>query len=329
MNITSVNEIDINGTILQDHRLCTEDPERRLPAVDAIFLGICVLGLVGNIIVFWNLCFRIPRNKYTVYIANLSIADTLMIVVVMMTLMVQIFKFFGLQPGFQVTCSFYVFVDTCYYSMVYVGKNILTAIRVERCISILFPLWHPTARPKKFSTIACAVLWLLGIVEGLLDVFVCDPRAYIKQQLACAAIEVTIFVSAVGICLPLMVISSATLLFKIGRTFRQQYPPKLYMVIIIAVIVFVVSVLPLNIPRFILFYRPTEPEPPDKLIFISQYWLVFNSTVNPYIYFLVGRKWNQTICCSLRDSLHRAFVVDTDSDHCLERQEDRSHVEAN
>ncbi|XP_077307094.1 proto-oncogene Mas-like [Lithobates pipiens] len=314
MNITRGNETDINDTILQDPRVCTEGPELRLPAVDAVFLGICVFGLVGNITVFWNLCFRIRRNKYTVYIANLCVADTLLLAVVMLTLVVQISNFFGSQPGFKVTCPFYKFVDVFYYSLIYSGKNILTAISVERCISVLSPIWYRTRRPEKFSTMTCAVLWFLGILEGLLDVFVCDPEAYIKHHPECAAVEVMIFVSAVGICLPLMVISSVTLLYKL-RTVSQDYPSRLYIVIIIAVIVFILSVLPLNIFRFLMFYRAMKTVPPIKLVFISQYWLVFNSTINPYIYFLVGRKWNQTICCSIKDSLQRAFMVDSDGIH--------------
>ncbi|XP_018419870.1 PREDICTED: proto-oncogene Mas-like [Nanorana parkeri] len=315
-NITSGNETDVNDTLLQDRRLCTEDHKLQLHAVDAVFLGICVFGLVGNIVVFWNLCFRIPRNKYTVYIANLSAADTLLIAVVALTLVAQISNMFGLSPAQEVACPFYQFVDTFYYSLVYSGKNILTAISVERCISALFPLWYHTHRPKKFSAAACAVLWCLGITEGLLDVFVCAPEAYIYQQPQCVAVEVSIFVSAIGICLPLMVISSVTLLLKVRRANHQEYPPRLYIIIIITVIVFILSVLPLNIFRFLTFFKAVKTEPPIKLIFLSQYWLVFNSTVNPYIYFLVGRNWNQTICCSIRDSLHRAFVVDSEEGDC-------------
>ncbi|KAM5148456.1 proto-oncogene Mas-like [Mantella aurantiaca] len=316
MNITNGTEDDFNDTILKDPRVCTEGPEQHLPAVDAIFFCICAFGLVGNVTVFWNLCFRIPRNKYTVYIVNLSAADTLLIAVVMVTLVVQISNFFGLRHGSEVMCPLYKFVDVFYYSLVYTGKKILTAISVERCTAVLFPMWHRTRRPKMFSTGACAALWLLGVTEGLLDVFVCVPEAFIKQQPQCAAVQVAIFVSAVGVCLPLMVISSATLLYKIRRASHQPHPYKLYIIILIAVIVFIVLVLPLNIFRILMFYRVLEIEVPVKLVFISQYWLVFSSTANPYIYFLIGRNGNQTICCSIRDSLHRAFMVDTDRGDC-------------
>ncbi|XP_073447426.1 proto-oncogene Mas-like [Aquarana catesbeiana] len=305
MNFTSGNETD-----KKDLWTCIGAPELLLPIVDGVFIGICVLGLVGNIIVFWNLCFRIQRNKYTVYIANLCVADTLLLSVVMLTLMVEISNFFGLHPGSKVTCPFYVFVDTLYYPLVYSGKNILTAISVERCISILFPIWYRTCRPKKFSTMACAVLWLLGILEGLLEVILCDPEAYTSQQAQCVTIEVMIFVSAIGICLPLMVISSVALLYKIRRTVGQEYSPKLYIIIIVAVIVFILSVLPLNIVRFLVFCNVLKTV---KLVFISQYWLVTNCVINPYIYFLVGKICNQTTCCSIKDSLQRAFVVETDT----------------
>ncbi|XP_077307183.1 proto-oncogene Mas-like [Lithobates pipiens] len=305
MNVTGGNTTD-----KKNPWTCVGVPELLLPAVDVVFLGICILGLLGNIIVFWNLCFRIRRNKYTVYIANLCVADTLLLTVVMFTLVVQISNFFGLHPGSKVTCPFYVFVDTLYYPLVYSGKNILTAISVERCISVLFPIWYRTRRPKKFTTMTCAVLWFLGILEGLLDVFVCDPEAYTSHQLQCVMTEVMIFVSAIGICLPLMVISSAALLHKIRRTVGQQYSPKLYIIIIIAVVVFILSVLPLNIIRFLVFYNVLKTV---KLVFISQYWLVTNCFINPYIYFIVGKICNRTTCCSIKDSLQRAFVVETDT----------------
>ncbi|XP_018419871.1 PREDICTED: mas-related G-protein coupled receptor member H-like [Nanorana parkeri] len=275
--------------------------------VFAFFLFASVVGLVGNLIVFWYLCFKIQRNKYTIYINNLSAADALLETVAVIILMVNINTFNGPNPEFNGKQSFVLSLTILYYAMIYTGMFLLTAISTERCVSALFPIWNTVRRPRHLSTIMCCFAWAIGSLESLLQHFVCGTENTGK----CLPIGVLNFVLAIGICLPLMVISSLILLIKIKRTFRQRYPPKLYIIIIVAAVVFTLSVLPLNTVRFLLYCNLTaDKNTLHKMVTVTEFWMIVNSAINPCIYFLVGRRWNRCTCYSIKDTLNRAFTVD-------------------
>ncbi|XP_073447425.1 proto-oncogene Mas-like [Aquarana catesbeiana] len=310
MIITSLKASNPNQTSEQDS---LRQEKNRIMILYAVFLFFSVIGLVGNLIVFSYLGFKIQRNKYTVYIMNLSLADAILETVAIITLIANIILATGSNTSTNGTILFILSLTVLYYAMIYTGMYLLTAISAERCISALFPIWNTVRRPRNLSTIMCCFAWALGGLESLLDNFVCGPNPPYGRTLKCVAIGVMDFTLAVGICLPLMVISTSILLIKIKKTFRQRYPPKLYIIIIVAAIMFTLSVLPLNTIRLLSFCRLVPPNLlPVKIFTPSEYWMIVNSAINPYIYFLVGKNWNQGTCCSIRDTLHRAFTVDID-----------------
>lgn len=306
MIITSLKASNPNQTSEQDS---VRQEKNGMMILYAVFLVFSVIGLVGNLIVFSYLGFKIQRNKYTVYIMNLSMADAILETVAIITLIANIIS----NTSNNEIKSFTLSLTVLYYAMIYTGMYLLTAISTERCISALFPIWNTVRRPRNLSTIMCCFAWALGGLESLLDNFVCGPNPPYGRTLKCVAIGVMDFTLAVGICLPLTVISTSILLIKIKTTFRQQYPPKLYIIIIVAAIMFTLSVLPLNTISLLLLCRLVPPNlVPVKAFIPSEYWVIVNSAINPYIYFLVGKIWNQGTCCSIRDTLHRAFTIDID-----------------
>ncbi|XP_072277287.1 mas-related G-protein coupled receptor member D-like [Pyxicephalus adspersus] len=308
MNITSLNASNQNYTLIEDSR---QDQDQKT-IVAVVFLVFSVIGVVGNITVFWFLCFKIQRNKYTVYIVNLSATDALLDSVAIMALIINIYIFQGPNPQFKGEASLNLALTILYYAMIYIGMYLLTSISTERCISVLFPIWNTVHRPRNLSTIMCCFAWALGSLESLLDNFVCGPEPWNEWKFNCLHIGVMNFVLAVGICLPLMIISSLILLIKIRKTFRQRYPPKLYIIIIVAAIMFTLSVLPLNTIRFLILCKLIPAKfLPISTVTPSEYWMIVNSALNPIIYVLIGRRWGQMTCFSIKDTLHRAFTLET------------------
>ncbi|XP_018424298.1 PREDICTED: mas-related G-protein coupled receptor member D-like [Nanorana parkeri] len=274
----------------------------------AVALCLCVVGLVGNVIVFWYLRFKIQRNKYTVYIMNLSAADALFLIFTMLLLMVQINRLIGTNPNFIGKENLYLSIEIFFDAMQYSGMFILTAVSMERCSAVLFPFWYQSHRPRNLSTIMCTALWILGCLESLLENLVCTTKAFKDQTVQCSAVQIVVFVLAIGICLPIMVISSFTLLAKVKRTFKQRYTPKLYIIIIIAVFVFILSVLPFNFLWFLMFFRLLPTDLTTASLFLAAVFsTVLNCTANPYIYFIVGKKWKQKSHYSIQEALQRAF----------------------
>ncbi|XP_073488811.1 mas-related G-protein coupled receptor member H-like [Aquarana catesbeiana] len=308
MNVTSMND-----TLDEPSSSYSEYSYIHFTIVAVVALCLCIVGLVGNVIVFWYLCFKIQRNKYTVYIMNLSVADALFIIFTTLLLMIQINTIIGKDRKFIGKKSLYLFIEIFYDIMQYSGMYILTAVSMERCSSVLFPFWYRSHRPRNLSTIICTALWILGSLESLLVNLVCTADALLEQTPQCSAVQIIVFILAIGICLPIMVISSFTLLIKVKRSLKQRYTPKLYIIILIAVLVFILSVLPFNFLSFLIYFKLT----PKGLVtvsffYVTTYCTVLNCTINPYIYFIVGRKWKQKTPHSIQEALQRAFREEDD-----------------
>eukprot|EP00079_Xenopus_tropicalis_P011018 XP_002936476.1 PREDICTED: mas-related G-protein coupled receptor member D-like [Xenopus tropicalis] len=279
----------------------------------AVAMGLCLIGIVGNLIVFWYLFFRIPRNKYTVYIINLAAADLLLLTVAAILMMVNINTLVGSNPDFEGNAGFYTFLEIIYDLSLYSGMYFLTAISMERCISVLFPLWYHNYRPKTLSVTMCICLWILGCSESLIENLSCTQEDFTNQTPVCTGVEIMTFTLSICICLPLMILSSFTLLIAIKKTFRNRYPPRLYIIIIAAVFIFILSVIPFNFLWFLMYFR-LLPSIQDTLglYFAGILTAALSSTANPYIYFIVGRLWKQKSSQSIHDTLHRAFKAEED-----------------
>ncbi|XP_069585026.1 proto-oncogene Mas-like [Ranitomeya imitator] len=276
-------------------------------------ISLCLIGLVGNIIVFWYLCFKIKRNKYTIYIINLSVADFIFLIFSIIVLIMFIYTLSSADPYFKGKESLYMFLEIFSDSAQYSGMFILTAISLERCLSVLFPFWYQCHRPENLSAIISGSVWLLGCAVGLIDNLVCTPEGFLSQSTECTVVQIMTFGLSVIICLPIMVISSFILLFKIKRTVRQQYPQKLYIIIIAAVFIFIISVIPINFVWFLMYFQLLKSDIETVgLFFASVFCTVLNSTIDPYIYFIVGKKWKQNSSHSLHEALQRAFRTEED-----------------
>ncbi|NXR00728.1 MAS protein, partial [Sagittarius serpentarius] len=114
----------------------------KLPYGLMVFAGVCIgisfCGLVGNGIVMWFLGFHMKQNPFTVYILNLAIAD--------FSLLLLFFLLILALLSLTAICSYlyiYFYIDfvfvvefLCHFFDLS-SLALLTAISVERCLSVL------------------------------------------------------------------------------------------------------------------------------------------------------------------------------------------------
>ncbi|XP_075782182.1 mas-related G-protein coupled receptor member H-like [Pelodiscus sinensis] len=268
--------------------------------IDSITLLLCLFGLVGNGIVLWFLSFCIKRNVFTVYILNLAAAD---------------FGFLLFLPGYLITSN-----AKQHFCVALEGKNLtntflvlslltysaslyfLTAISMERCMSVFFPIWHRRSRPTHLSAIICALLWALscllsGTVYSLCFV---DGTEYCLQR----------FLPVYGLnCLifaPIMVGSSLVLFIKLRRSLQFRHPGKLYVVILLTVFFFLVFAVPLSVQYFL---DLIEQSLTNEFSFLLA---SINSSINPVIYFIVGSYRQHRLRGCLLVALRAIFEEKTD-----------------
>ncbi|XP_075784919.1 mas-related G-protein coupled receptor member H-like [Pelodiscus sinensis] len=267
----------------------------------SITLIICLLGLVGNGMVLRFLGFHRKRNPFTVYVLNLAVADTGFLLFSLVYAVIYIAQYpFCDNPEFlYISFLFTMLILWTYSTSLY----LLTAISTERCVSVLCPIWYRCRRPRHLSAIVSALLWALPVPLCCSMSFFC--LLHINEN--CFTSILYVFILNVLIFSPIMVLSSLTLFIQMRWSSQRRPPSKLYVVILLTVLFFLLLTLPQSVTHF-LFYlgksRPTE---------MSYVLACASSSINPFIYFIVGSYRKRQFRGSLKLALQRVFEEQADS----------------
>uniref|UniRef100_A0A8C6YE60 G-protein coupled receptors family 1 profile domain-containing protein n=1 Tax=Naja naja TaxID=35670 RepID=A0A8C6YE60_NAJNA len=252
-------------------------------------------GVPLNGIVIWLLGFQIKRNPFTVLILNLAISDFGFLI---FAALYSMGNFIAAQ-SFRNLAIFYLF-DATYIN----GLFHLTVISIDRCVAVLFPMWYHYSRPKHLSLVVCALLWifsflLVGIGSNIQNLVFEDVPW-----------DFDLTVTAV-LCLPLSTTSTLILFIKICLKSQQVKRGNLLVTILITLLCFLILTLPLYIYLFSILFHGTNDTSHNFQSFL--YFILcacLNSSVNPVIYFLVGRKKQAQSRESIKAIFQRAFQED-------------------
>ncbi|KAK9402936.1 Mrgprh: Mas-related G-protein coupled receptor member H [Crotalus adamanteus] len=270
MNATADYLDDSTTRILPEHQIISNYFKNIIVSIGLI---ISCIGAPLNGIVIWLLGFQIKRNPFTVLILNLAIADFGFLIFMIISC---INIFIGFRQSGILQIIFYSLFNVTYIN----GLFLLTAISIDRCVSVLFPIWHRCSRPKYLSPAVCAILWifsffLLGISSILGDKTLYSPHLVVTAVL----------------CLPLITTSTVILFIKICLKSKQLKCGRILVMILITLFCFLILTLPLYISLPIIhFIQKWYLIDFIKLPFYFSLCASLNCSVNPVIYFLVGRK---------------------------------------
>uniref|UniRef100_A0A8C4UZ66 G-protein coupled receptors family 1 profile domain-containing protein n=1 Tax=Falco tinnunculus TaxID=100819 RepID=A0A8C4UZ66_FALTI len=267
-------------------------------AVDIVTLLICLCGLVGNGAVLWLLGFRIRRNPITVYILNLAVADFTFLLFMVTSGLLYIMENISCSTAVPLVYLRSLFLLSLFsYNM---GLYLLTAISIERCVSILCPLWYRCRRPQRLSAMVCALLWALSIAVIAAVTSLC----LLHEHEHCRMALISMYALNFLIFAPPMVISNVILFIKVLCGSQQRQPRRLYIVIFLTVLFFLMFGVPLSIWNFLQQFNYTV---------ICLLLASVNSSINPVIYVLVGSYGRFRFRGSVKVALQRVFEDRSDS----------------
>nr|XP_033775485.1 proto-oncogene Mas-like [Geotrypetes seraphini] len=293
----------INGTELNNSTMRTSISDF---IVVYFALAIALLGLVGNGLVLWVLFFRLRKTPFTVYILNLAVADFLLLLISMVVLLCIVC---GLWIQIEENLTITGFLLTAVY---YAGLLILTAISVERCLSLIFPFWYRCKRPKYQSSLASAIFWVVSILLTCMEYFGCNDEEYRKSDLKCDVIIISISTLILLVFSPAMVLSSLILFIKIWTKTWRRHSSTLYIVILVTVVIFILFTLPPRILSLLMYLDIVHVQN----FFVMYTWALFcnvvNSAANPFVYFFVGSMGKQGVGRSIQGVLQKVFKEDSD-----------------
>uniref|UniRef100_A0ABM5GCW0 Mas-related G-protein coupled receptor member H-like n=1 Tax=Pogona vitticeps TaxID=103695 RepID=A0ABM5GCW0_9SAUR len=240
--------------------------------------AIWISGLVGNGIVIWFLGFIIRRNPITTYVLNLAVADSGVLLFFMLFL-----SFFFLEEVKLYPLFFLLFFFTHSTSL-----YLLTAISAERCVSVLFPIWYRCRRSKHQSAAVCVLIWAVYFLLNVIQIFVLAGGSTEEDRiLENVTLLMMVLIINFLFCTPLMVICSITLFIRVCCNLHRRQHRKLSVAILLALFFFIIF----NVPLSALITISTfHSEDLSGLLWLGLVFITINSSINPLIYFVVGRR---------------------------------------
>ncbi|XP_040840572.1 mas-related G-protein coupled receptor member X1-like [Ochotona curzoniae] len=292
-SITDMNDVTQNG------RGGTTMPTRdKLHLIlRSLTFIIILVGMAGNATVLWLLGCRMRRNAFSVYVLNLAGADFLYLC---SSFIRYLINYFGLH---SIYVSKYFWPIWIFFYLA--GLGILSAISMERCLSVLCPIWYRCRRPRCLSAFLCALLWALSLVLSLVRAY-----CFLSSNWSWEKCRIIDFFTAAWLIFLFLLLSGSSLavVFRIFCSSRKFRLTRLYVTVLLTVLVYLLCGLPFGIYLFLLIWIDSfNNNAPTYCILILILLSCVNSCANPIIYFFVGsfrqRRQGQT----LKQVLQRAL----------------------
>lgn len=280
-----------------------------LQVLQGLITFICLLGITGNGVVAWLLGTCVSRAPFCVYVLHLSLADLLFLLCMLLAVLLD-----KTSVAYAVVKRVKLVADTA-------SLSLLTVISLQRCLSVLFPLWYKCSRPQHLSATVSGFLWALAILAGVLLAFLCNQHQNVPEPLPgekCFFLDFIFRLLTLSLVTPLMTFSSLILFLQVQRTSRRwlqrgrrRRPTRLYWVILMSVLAFLVCTLPLGIFWVLIYLLQLPPEVNNVFRHLGRLLSAISCSVHPVIYFLVdwcrGRSWRQSVRQPLGSVLQRVL----------------------
>ncbi|KAH0617406.1 hypothetical protein JD844_015566 [Phrynosoma platyrhinos] len=256
----------------------------------------CFLGLLGNGMVIWLLGFHMKRNPFTTFILNLSIAD--FGVLIFLTISNALGMLVDQYGRINIVSLFFLIFLELFFVTYSTSQFLLAAISIDRCVAVLFPLWHRCHRPPCLSTIVCTLIWILSFLLSGIHFTLHRTKSFGNSPLLYPLIL------NVVLCAPIMVASTLTLMIHVWCKSEHHQRGKLVTAILLALLFFLIFALPLNVFYITHHYHASL----SSLMGTGFACASLNSSINPLIYFLVGRRQKKgQPRVSMKVALQRVF----------------------
>ncbi|XP_036398184.1 B2 bradykinin receptor-like [Megalops cyprinoides] len=273
---------------------------------------ICVLGMMGNAFVLCVLCLQ--RERHTVadiYLSNLAVADLVM---------VSCLPFWVVTVARRFHWSFGV--PLCQVVGVGIGMNyycsilLLTAVSVDRYLALVRPMSFVRLRNAASAKGVCLIIWVAGCLLSLPALLFRTVKFFPELGVeACYVhyphegwrVRYNMTVNVVGFLVPALVVSYCS--YHIIATLKNNRMRKFSAVrterkathlVLVILIVFILCWLPYHIvmllDTFDYYFAISDCLWTNALDISTQlatYLGYGNSSLNPFLYVIVGRHFRQ------------------------------------
>ncbi|XP_019956428.2 chemokine-like receptor 1 [Paralichthys olivaceus] len=272
---------------------------------------IFLLGFCGNALVIWISGFKMKKTVNTTWYLSLAISDFLFCTFLpfSITNMVMEEWLFG-----RFMCKF---TSSIMFVNMFSSIFLLVFISIDRCISVMFPVWAQNQRTVNKASAVVVLAWFLGIALSIPSVIFREVRShlgktvcfnnYTLQQESHKIVAVSRFIAGFVIPFIIIIVCYSIIILKL-RTNRMTKSAKPLKVMTALVAAFFFCWLPYHV--FVLLELNHQNYDHGTLIVglkVGTCMAAANSFLNPILYVFMGNDFKQKFKSSVLSKMENAM----------------------
>ncbi|KAM3921613.1 N-formyl peptide receptor 3-like [Leptodactylus fuscus] len=268
-----------------------------------------VLGIIGNGLVIWIAGFRMKKTIGAVWFLYLAIADFLFCMFLPLHIVDELYSFSDLDVN--PICILYIFLFTINMSA---SVLILTAMSIDRCVSVMWPFWAKVHRTPRLVKIIAVNIWVLSLPFTVLILRInnwCktqlqdDDYRDLQNMVKTTRLIRLLLMFVIPF---LIILTSYVIIFlKLRKSKRPRRSQRPYRITIAIVLCFFICYFPFYVWPVTPMYYDGDYIVSDTLDIIAISLASFNSCINPIIYVLMSQDLRLSFLTSIPARIERAL----------------------
>uniref|UniRef100_A0A3P9C4D3 Formyl peptide receptor 1 n=1 Tax=Maylandia zebra TaxID=106582 RepID=A0A3P9C4D3_9CICH len=148
-----------------------------------VFSLVSLLGVLGNGLVIWVTGFRMKKTVNTIWYLHIAVADFIFAVFLALRATSLALQFHWPFGNFMCKlCGTLIILNL--YASVY----IMVVISVDRCVSVVWPVWAQNHRNVRSATYVSLCVWMLALIVNIQHYFYMDTKKETENTTYCSNI---------------------------------------------------------------------------------------------------------------------------------------------
>ncbi|XP_073457319.1 chemerin-like receptor 1 [Aquarana catesbeiana] len=279
-----------------------------------VLSGICLLGITGNGLVIWFVGFKMKTTVNSVWFLSLAFADFTFCLFLPLTVAYIALDYHW--PFGTFMCKIHLFA---LYLNLSASVLQLTVISIDRCISVVLPVWCRNHRTVRLAVKVILALWIVSfllsisyfIYTDIFDVSDTIVVCYVDWSMLNTQVIMR-FIILFVIPFTIIIFCYTVIFLRIQRNLRVT-STKPFKVIAAVIISFFICWIPFHVFTIMDSYgMHHDLRAVDSIGYVISHSLAYsNSCVNPLLYVFIGQNFKQKFWSSIKSGFERAFTEDT------------------